>query len=328
MSICLRRREFIAALGGAAAWPLGARAQQGRAATVGLLFSGSREALVIAPFRKGLSEMGFVEGRNLTIDYRFADDDYDRAPALAAELVRRQVAVIYVLGGDPPISAAKAATNSIPIVFLAGLDPVEAGYVASFNRPGGNVTGIAFLNVALNGKRLQFLHQLVPAALRFALLLNPNDALRRQVSDAQQAAAAIGRQIEIFTATNNDEIDAAFAQMLAWRAEALLIGTSPLFAGRGARQLAGLTLRHALPAINNHREYVDVGGLMSYGSSFNDTQRLAGIYVGRILRGEKPADLPVMQPTRFELVLNLTTAKIIGLDVPPALLALADEVIQ
>jgi putative ABC transport system substrate-binding protein len=241
--------------------------------------------------------------------------------------VRRQVAVIYATGGDVSVSAAKAATTTNPIIFLTGSDPVEAGYVASFNRPGGNVTGIAFINVALTGRRLELLHQLLPTALRFALLLNPNDA-RRQISDAQEAAAAFGRQIEIFTATSNDEIDAALAQMVAWRAEALLIGASQLFTGRAARQLAALTLRHALPAIHNYRDYVEARGLMSYGSSFTDTARLAGIYVGRILKGEKPAELPVMQPTRFELVLNLTTAKTIGLDVPPVLLALADEVIE
>jgi putative ABC transport system substrate-binding protein len=212
----MRRRDFVTLLGGAAAaWPLAARAQQGRVATVGILFGGLREALFITPLRKGLSEMGFVEGRNLAIDYRFADDHYDRLPALAAELVRQQVAVIYATGGDPAISAAKAASATIPIVFLTGGEPVDAGYVASFNRPGGNLTGIAFNNVALNGKRLDLLRQLVPAASRFALLLNPNDAGRRQIVDAKEAAAAIGRQIEVFTATTNDEIDAAFGR--SWR---------------------------------------------------------------------------------------------------------------
>jgi len=323
----MRRRTFIAGLGSAAAWPAVARAQQGRVATVGILFSGSREALFIAPLRKGLSEMGFVEGRNLTIEYRFADDHYDRVPALAAELVRRQVDVIYATGGDVPVSAAKAATTTIPIVFLTGNDPVEAGHVASFDRPGRNVTGIAFISVALNGKRLELLHQITPAAVRFALLLNPNET-RRQIADAQAAAAVIGRQIEIFTATTDEAIDAALAQMVAWGAEALMIGASQLFTARRARRLAALTLRHALPAIHNYRDYVEAGGLMSYGSSFADTARLAGIYLGRVLKGEKPADLPVMQPTRFELVLNLTTAKTIGLEVPPTLLALADEVIE
>jgi putative ABC transport system substrate-binding protein len=323
----MRRRDFITFLGGAAAWPLAARAQQGRVATVGILFSSSREALAVAPLRKGLSEMGFVEGRNLTIEYRFADDYYDRLPALAAELVRRQLEVIYVTGGDLPISALKAATTTIPIVFLTAGDPVEAGHVASFDRPGGNVTGIAFMSAALTGKRFELLHQLVPPALRFALLLNPNDA-RRQISDAQQAATALGRQIEIFTATNNEEIDAALVQMVAWRAEALLIGSSALFTGRGARHLAALTLRDRLPAMHIGRDYVEAGGLMSYGSSLTDTAHLAGIYVGRILKGEKPADLPVMQPTRFELVLNLTTAKAIGIEVPPTLLAIADEVLE
>jgi putative ABC transport system substrate-binding protein len=323
----VKRREFIAGLGSAAAWPVVGRAQQGSAVTVGILFSGSREALIIAPFRKGLSEMGFVEGRNLAIEFRFADDHFDRVTALAAELVRRQVDVIYAVGAGLPISASMEATTRIPIVFLTGVDPVEAGYVASFNRPGGNVTGIAFINSALTGRRLELLHQLVPAALRFALLVNPND-YPAQISDAHAAAAAVGRQIEIFTATSSDEINAAFAKMVAWRAEALLVGTATLFFGRIARQLAPLSLRHALPAIHHSRDYVEAGGLMSYGSSFSDTARLAGLYVGRILKGEKAAELPVMQPTRFELVLNLTTAKTIGLDVPPTLLALADEVIE
>ena len=229
----MRRREFITLLGGAAsAWPLAADAQQGSVPTVGILYSGSREGLFIAPVRKGLNEMGFVEGRNLAIDYRFADNHYDRLPALAAELVRQRVAVIYATGGEHSVSAAKAATATIPIIFLTGADPVEAGYVASFDRPGGNVTGIAFISAMLTGKRLGLLHQLVPAASRFALLLNPNDA-RTQISDAQAAAASIGRQIEAFTATTNDEIDAPLAQMVQRRAEALLIGASQLFVGRG-----------------------------------------------------------------------------------------------
>jgi putative ABC transport system substrate-binding protein len=323
----MRRRDFIAGVGGAAAWPIAAPAQQGRSATVGILFSGSQEGLAIAPFRKGLSEMGFVEGRNLTIEYRFADDHHDRLPALAAELVRRQVEVIYAVGADLAISATKAATATIPIVFLTGRDSVEAGWVPSLNRPGGNVTGVAYTNAVLTGKRLDLLHQLVPAAVRFAVLLNPTEALR-QISDAQEAAAAIGRQVEIFTATTTDEIDVALTQMVGWRAEALLIGAATLFFGRGLRQLAASTLRHGLPAVHYARDYVVAGGLMSYGASFTDTAGLAGIYVGRILKGEKPADLPVMQPTRFELVLNLTNAKAIGLNVPPGLLAIADEVID
>ena len=325
----MRRRDFIAALGGAAAaWPLAAWAQQAGVLTIGLLYSGTREAAKYLPgFRKGLSEMGFADGRNLVIEFRFADDHYDRMPELAVDLVRRRVAAIFATGGDLAVSTAKEATATIPIVFLTGGDPVEAGLVASFNRPGGNVTGISFINAALTGKRVGLLHQLVPEASRFALLINPNEAYR-QIADAQSAVAAIGREIEIFAASTNDEIDVAFAKMVQWRAEALVTGATPLFAGRGARQLASLTVRHALPAIHYSRDYIDAGGLISYGSSFNDTGRLSGIYVGRILKGEKPADLPVMQPTRFELVLNLTTAKTIGLDVPPTLLALADEVIE
>jgi ABC-type uncharacterized transport system substrate-binding protein len=328
----MRRREFIAGLGSATALPLAAYAQQRGAPTVGALFVGiqAESGSNVLAFRKGLSEMGFVEGRNLTIEYRWAEDQFDRLPALAADLVQRRVAVILAGGGTPAVTAAKTATSTIPIVFYTGGDPVEDGIVASFNRPGGNVTGISVMTVALTGKRFELLHNLVPSASRFALLVNPGNphssaSLR---ADAEAAAAALGRQIEVFTASTNDEIDAAFASMLRWRAEALLIGTTPLFGGRGARQLAALALRHALPAMGFARDYSEVGGLMSYGSSFDDGIRQAGIYVGRVLKGEKPADLPVAQPTKFTFVINLTTAKVIGLEVPPTLLALADEVIE
>jgi putative ABC transport system substrate-binding protein len=326
----IQRREFIAALGGAAAWPLAGRGQQPPIPVIGYL-SSSRQAPLAAAFRKGLSEMGFAEGRSVTIEYREygdAEDQADRLPVMANEFVRRRVAVIYVTGGVLAASAAKTATTTIPIIFLVGGDPVDGGLVKSSNRPGGNVTGISFINGALTGKRLGLLHELVPAATRFAFLANPNSSgASSQIEDARAAAAAMGRQIEVFTASNNDEMDAAFERILRWRAEALLIGTGPLFGVR-AGQLATLSARHALPAIHYLRDYVQVGGLMSYGSSIADMSRQAGIYVGRVLKGEKPADLPVMQPTKFDFVINLTTAKALGLSVPPTLIAIADEVIE
>jgi len=325
----MRRRDFIAGLGSAAAWPFAARAQQQRIPTVGFLHAGSRQVNDEPPFRKGLSEMGFVEGRNVTIEYHYSEDQYDRLPALAAELVRRRAAVILAGGGDVAASAAKAATTTIPIVFVTGGDPVEAGLVTSFNRPGGNVTGMSFMNGQLMPKRLGLLHMLLPAAARFAMLVNPgySPGEASLIRDVQAAASTVGGQVNIFTASSNDEIDSAFASMMQWRAEALVIGTSPFF-GRQTRQLATLTVRHALPAIGSLRPFVEAGGLMSYGSSLADTYRQAGIYVGRILKGEKPTELPVMQPTKFELMINLATAKTIGIEVPPTLLAIADEVIE
>jgi putative ABC transport system substrate-binding protein len=326
----MRRRDFIAGLG-AAAWPVSARAQQGGSATVGFLFSGKREAVQLMAFHKGLSEMGFVEGRNLAVEYRFADDDYQRLPALAVDLVHRDVAAIFATGGTAPVMAAKAATTTIPIVFLAGDDPVSMGVVANFNRPESNVTGVFFMNASLVAKRFGLLHDIVPAASRFAMLVNPNGptTFASDMANAKAVAAAIGCRIEFFAAGTNEEIGAAFARMVQWRAEALLIGTGPLFAGRSARQLATYALLHRLPACHFQREiFIEAGGLMSYGSSLPDSTRLAGIYLGRILKGEKPADLPVMQPTRFEFVLNLATAKALSLDIPPMMLALADEVIE
>jgi putative tryptophan/tyrosine transport system substrate-binding protein len=303
-------------LAGAAAWPLVARAQQppDRMRRIGYLFAGTRGELSLSAFRKGLSEMGFVEGRNVTIEESYAGDQYDRLPALATELVRRQVAVIFAAGGNLAGLAAKAATTTIPIVFVTGGNPVEGGLVTSFNRPAGNVTGINFISSELTGKRLGLLHDLLPSASRFAFLENPNNQLSfaAQTADAQAAASAIGRQIEIFAATTEDEIDKAIASMVQWRAEALLIGPGTLFTRRGMRQLAGLTVRYALPAIHFLREFVEVGGLMSYGTNIADINRQAGIYVGRILKGEKPTDLPVQQPTKFELFINLGTARILG----------------
>jgi putative tryptophan/tyrosine transport system substrate-binding protein len=325
----IKRREFIAGVAGAAAWPLGARAQQPPVPVVGFLHGGSPHPPWMAAFGKGLSEAGFVEGQNVAVEYRWAEDEGDRLPALAVELVRRRVAVIYADGGSSSALAAKAATATIPIVFVTATDPVQDGLVASFNRPGGNVTGISRLNRDLTGKRLALLHELVPVAVRFAVLVYPGvpRVVASAIADAQAAASALGRLIEVYTASSNREIDAAFASFVQNQADALLIGTGPLFFDRRA-QLAMLAASHALPAIHFAREFVEAGGLMSYGTSITDTARQGGIYVGRILKGEKPADLPVQQATRFEFVINLTTAKALGLTIPETLLATADEVIE
>jgi putative ABC transport system substrate-binding protein len=273
--------------------------------------------------------MGFVVGRNAAIDHRWTEDQNDRLPAFAAELVGRKVAIIYAAGGTIAVAAAKAATTTIPIVFLIGDDPVQAGLIASLNRPGGNVTGIAFVNAQLTAKRIGLLHELLPAAERFAILVNPDNqgAVATVVADAQAAVAPLSRQIEVFTAKTNREIDAAFASMVQKRIDALLIGPGSLFFARRA-QLATLATRHALPAIHFSRAFVEATGLMSYGSSIADATRQSGIYVARILKGEKPADLPVQQSDKFEFVINMQTAKALGLEVPPTLLARADEVIE
>jgi putative tryptophan/tyrosine transport system substrate-binding protein len=326
----MKRRDFITLLGSAAtAWPLAARAQQPSVPTIGYLDVGSPDAKVQAALRKGLSEMGFVEGRNVAIEYRYAEDQYDRLPALAAELVRRRVAVIFTFGGAVAVPAAKAATTTIPIVFVTGADPVQTGMVASFNRPGGNVTGISSMTTELTAKRLGLLHELLPAATRIAVLVNPGIArtVASVTTYAQTAASAIGQQIEVFPASTNDEIDAAFASMVQRRAEALLIGTNVLFTNRRV-QLATLATRHALPAVHFLREFVEAGGLMSYGSNNADLTRQGGIYVGRVLKGEKPDDLPIMQPAKFEFVINLQSARALGIEVSPGLLAIADDVIE
>jgi putative ABC transport system substrate-binding protein len=326
----MRRRKFIALVGGVvSAWPLAARAQNSTLPVVGYLYVGVPGTSNSSAFAKGMSELGFIVGRNVAVEYRWAENQNERLPLLAAELVRREVSVIVAAGGSVAVAAAKAATQRIPIVFSVGDDPVKAGLVASFNRPGGNVTGISFINAQLTAKRIGLLHELLPAATRFALLVNPDNqrAAEAVVADAKAAASAIGRQIEIVSAKTNREIDAAFISIAQRRAEALLVGPSPLFSSRRA-QLATLATRHALPTVHFTREFVEVGGLMSYGSSIADANRLAGIYVGRILKGEKPADLPVQQATKFEFVINLQTARALGLTVPPTLLANADEVIE
>jgi len=326
----LKRREFIALLGGAAAWPLAARAQQAVMPVVGFVYPGVPELStgIVAAFRKGLNEAGFIEGRNVTVEFRFAYNDNARLPELAADLAQRRVAVIATPGSTPSALAAKAATTTIPIVFGIGPDPVEIGLVASLNRPGGNITGVSSMNAELGAKRLGLLHELLPTAVRFAVLVNPNnrnaEALTR---DAQATASALSREVEILPASNTREIDAAFVSLLQKRADALLVSPDPLFDSRRV-QLVTLATHHRLPTIYSFRENVEIGGLMSYGSSAAERDRQVGIYTGRILKGEKAAELPVIRAAKFEFIINLQTAKVLGLNVPQALLATADEVIE
>ena len=327
----MKRREFITLIGcAAAAWPLAAHAQQAALPVVGFVYPSVPElsAGIVAAFRKGLNETGFVEGRNVTIEFRFGYNDIAQLPKLAADLVDRRVAVIATPGSTPSALAAKAATATIPIVFGIGPDPVEIGLVASLNRPGGNITGITSMNAELGAKRLGLLHELLPSAVRFAVLVNPNNRNAEPLTrDAQATASAIGREIEIFAASSAREIDAAFVSLLQKRADALLVSPDPLFDSRRV-QLVTLATHHRLPTIYSFRENVEIGGLMSYGSSATERDRQVGIYAGRILKGEKPADLPVIRADKFEFVINLQTARVLGLDVSPTLLALADEVIE
>jgi putative ABC transport system substrate-binding protein len=327
----MRRRDFLTLLGGAAAWPLAARAQQPAMPVIGYLSIESREGRpqLNAAFIRGLAETGYVEGRNVAIEYRWANNEPERLPELAADLVRLRVAVIAAPGSPAaPLLAAKAATTTIPIAFSMGRDPVQLGLVASLNRPGGNITGYAEMNNALGAKRIGLLHEMAPAAARFALLVDPRvvgaDATIRE---AQAAAASIGRPIEVLTATNDDETNAAFASLAQKRVNALRIAGGPVFMANFV-QIVALTARHAVPTICDFREFPEAGGLMSYGSNVPDSFRQAGIYTGRILKGEKPADMPVTQPTKFELVINLKTAKALGLTVPQTLLVAADYVIE
>jgi ABC-type uncharacterized transport system substrate-binding protein len=327
----VNRRKVITLLGGVVtAWPVSAQAQQ-PTLVVGFLHPGSPEAYanLVAVFRKALSETGYVDGQNVTIEYRWAHNDNRQLPELAADLVRRRVAVIVTPIGTASAVAAKAATTTIPVIFSSGTDPVKAGLVTSLNRPGGNVTGIVSLSAELGAKRLGLLHELLPGAARFAVLVNPNNqvATETMVKDAQSAAAAIGRKIEVVSARTSRDIDTAFASLVQKRVDALMVGADPMLLDRRV-QLATLAARYMLPVIGAGREFADAGLLMSYGASNSERYRQVGIYTGRILKGDKPADLPVVQLTKFELVINLPTARVLGLDVPPMLLARADEVIE
>jgi putative tryptophan/tyrosine transport system substrate-binding protein len=326
----MRRREFVTLLGGAAvAWPLAARAQQPAMPVIG--FFGTRapgdDPQLLAAFHQGLKETGYIEGQNVAIEYRFAENQYDRLPALAADLVRRQVSVIAANG--PAAQAAKAATVTIPIVFTAGFDPVEVGLVASLNRPGGNITGITILDVELGPKRLEMLHALVPTATIIAVLVNPADPSRSEiiVKDLQAAAHTLGLQLSVLHASTDRDFDTVFAGLAQLQVGGLVIGGDPFFNSRSA-QLGALTIRHAVPTIYQFRTFAAAGGLASYGAILTDAYRLAGVYTGRVLKGEKPGDLPVQRSTKVEMIINLKTAKMLGLTVPQSLLSRADEVIE
>jgi putative tryptophan/tyrosine transport system substrate-binding protein len=323
----VKRREFITLLGGTAAWPLAARAQQAGVALIGLLAGAQLDDRLLSAVRQGLKEAGYVEGRNVAIKYRTADGRFNRLPGLAAELVADPVAVIVAFA-PPAAVAAKAATGTIPIVFVTGADPVELGLVSSLNRPGGNVTGVTFLVTALGAKRLELLRELVPSAKIVGFLVNPaNPTSEFQTTDTQAAARALVIELVIRNARGESDIYRAFESLAQERVNAVIIGTDQLFTSR-RDQLVALAARHALPAIYYLREFADAGGLISYGASSTDAYRLTGGYVGRILKGEKPADLPVQQTVKFELAINASTAKALGLEVPPTLLARADEVIE
>jgi putative tryptophan/tyrosine transport system substrate-binding protein len=324
----VRRREFISLIGGAAAaWPLAARAQQAAMPVIGFLSGRSpgEAASAVEAFRQGLGETGYVEGKNVSIEYRWAEGRYDRLPALAAELVGRQVAVIAATGGEASGLAAKAATATIPIVFTMGGDPVELGLVLGLNNPGGNVTGVTFIVGDIATKRLGLLRQLVPNATTITTLINPNyPATSAEVRDVQVGAHSLGLQINVLSASTSQEIDAALATFVSKRPDALFVGGDPFLLGQ-RDQIVSLAARHAVPTTYPQREYVDAGGLMSYGTSVPNGYRQAGVYTGRILHGAKP---PVMQPTKFELVINMKTAKALGIEVPISMQMLADEVIE
>jgi putative ABC transport system substrate-binding protein len=326
----MKRRDFVTLLGGAAAWPLAARAQQPAKPTIGYLSVRTlkSEAALVAAFRQGLGAGGFVEGQNITIEYRFADGHYDQLATMAADLVRRQVAVIFSGGGTT--DAAKAATSTIPIVFSINGDPIAAGLVSSFNRPGGNMTGVTNLSGDVTLKRLQVLHDLIPTATVVGFLFNPTNpagASVMQRGNFQAAAASLGLQLHVLEASTERDFETAFARLQELPAGALMIGPDPYFTSR-SEQLAGLALRHGMPASYQFREFAAAGGLMSYGGSISEGYRVAGAYAARILKGEKPADLPVQQSTKVELVINLNTAKALGLTVPQSILFAADEVIE
>jgi putative tryptophan/tyrosine transport system substrate-binding protein len=327
----MRRREFLVLLGAAASRPLAARAQQPAMPVIGFLSGRSpyESSGAVAAFRQGLDETGYFESKNVVIEYRWAEGRYDRLPALAAELVSRQVTVIAAVGGPSSGLAAKGATATIPIVFISGADPVQEGLVASLNKPGGNATGVAPLLPAMEGKRFGLLHEVVPNAALIGVLLNPAAAsyLDRETSDVQEAARVVGQQLLILRASTEEAIEAAFAIAVEQRAGGLLVAADPFFVSR-REQIVALAARYAIPAIYEVREYAAAGGLMTYGINIGDAYHQVGSYVGRILKGEKPANLPVLQPTKFEFVINLTTAKALGVAIPPGLLSIADEVIE
>jgi putative ABC transport system substrate-binding protein len=326
----VKRRDFISLLGGAVAWPLAASAQQAAIPVIGLLHSASPEtnAPFLAAFREGLSEAGFADGQNVRIDFRWAEGHYDRLPAMAKELVDQPVELIVAGGGDRPALAAKAATTTIPVVFTGSDDPVGFGLVTSLNRPGGNVTGVSLFTSELEVKRFALLRELAPTIPRIAMLVNPNNPTAEpNVGDVQAAAHAVGQRIDFLRASSEREIDSAFRTMVGQRTDALLVAHDPFLFGR-REQLVALAAYTAIPAIYEFREFVLAGGLMSYGSKLTDNYRLAGGYAGKILKGAKPADLPVQQPTKLILTINLKTAKSLGFEIPAKLLALADEVIE
>jgi putative ABC transport system substrate-binding protein len=330
----MRRREFIAGLGCAAAWPIAAQAQQSALPVIGFVHGGTAESSAYAmglttAFRKGLGENGYVEGRSVTVEYHWLEGRYDHLPAVMADLVRRRVSVIATFGSTAAATAAKAATTTIPIVFGVGEDPVKLGLVTSFARPGGNATGINFFNAEVIAKRLGLLHELVPKAVRVAVLVNPANTTSAEATlrGVQEAARAIGLQIRVFNASTSGEIDVAFGALARDRPDALFVAPDGFFVSRGV-QFSNLAARERIPAVYGQRDYVAVGGLMSYGTDVVDWYRQIGVYAGSILKGARPADLPVVQSTKFEFVINLQTARLLGIDVPPMLLSLADEVIE
>ena len=327
----MRRREFISLIGGAAAvWPLAARAQQPAMPVIGFLSGTSSKgyAPYLAAFREGLREGGFVEGQNVTIEYRWADDHYERLPELAADLVTRRVALIAAAGGSPAALAAKSATTTIPIVFQIGVDPVKAGLVSSLNQPGGNITGFANLALEVGPKRLELLHRLVPNATNIAVLVNPaRSNVEAETKDMQSAANKLGLQLNVLYASTERDFDKVFATSVQLRAGGVVISGDPFFNTR-SEELAAMAIHYMVPAIYQFHEFAAAGGLVSYGSSIKNTHREAGIYTARILKGEKPADLPVQEPSKVELIINLKTAKTLGLEIPPSILTSADEVIE
>jgi len=331
MTINIARRKFIAALGSAAAWPLAARAQQQALPVIGFLSSLSPDYTTrfrLSAFHQGLNETGYIEGRNVVIEYRYAEGQYDRLPSLVADLVDHKVAVIFASGGSDPAKAAKAATATIPIVFLSGADPIKTGLVASLNRPEGNVTGVSLLGSALEAKRLGLISEIVPGTASIGVLVNPKfPDVDLELRELQDAASAINRQINIVRASKKPEIDTAITTVAQQGAAALLVAQDPFFA-TVIDQFVELAARYKLPAIYVQREFPEAGGLVSYGTDFAEQYRQAGIYVGKILKGAKPADLPILQPTKFELVINLKTANALGLTIPHNLLVLADQVIE